>query len=814
MGSVLDAFVRFLADTKDVESAMGPGGAVAKAAGSGGEASGKTFGEKFGTKAKAAVAGAGAVGGVLFVGAIESGVKFEDQLRTINTVAELTDGELAAVGDSIQQVSKETGKSTDELTAGFYDLVSAGIDSKDAIGVLKDSAVLATGALGTTGETVDLLTSALNAYGLEATDSGRVSDIFAKAVADGKVTAAQLGQTLSQIAPVASSAGISLEEVSAGFAFLTAKGTPAAAAATQMRAAISALLTPNEQLNAIQQQTGINFAKLAKEKGLAVALEELRKATSASGSELDKLAGISDKDFPAALAKSAKALGLTNSDVEKFSKLAGKDGAAAALAQLATQVGVGDSGFAKSLGSIEAYQFALNTTGSSAADFAQQIQDTTNATGIAQKQYEEKSKSASEQGKRFSAQVNTLIQDLGGPFVGVLGPAVSALGSLGTGMLGIAPIAKLAGGAIGGIVGLAVPALISGLGGLVAVLGPIVTTVFGALGTIASAAIALWPVLLVAAVVAAILFLVNHPEIVAQILAFVDSVITNIIAFLGALPAQLLAFFSSLFGLIVQYVPGFIGRVAVEILKLPFRIAGLYVKMLEFFAHIGTNILGGVAQLIANIVGFFVKLPGRIATLLPQLVSFFGTIATRLLDGVGKLAQGIVDFFIKLPGRLVSVGGNIVNAIINGMTSLPGKLADKIRSAFAHLRIDIGPFHISASGVNIDIPKIDLPHFAVGTGMRGAHEDMVAELMYGEIVVPQRESQMIRQGRAVLGAGGVAQPTGSGGGATHYTNVQNVQVEGLIKGRDKFELANELRRVQDFLTPVDNGVFNREGSAS
>src|SRR6185369_1153971 len=182
-------------------------------------------------------------------------------------------------------------KSTDDLTGGFYDLVSAGVSAQDAINVLRDSAKFATGALGTTGEAVDLVTSAMNAYGLKASDATRITDIFAKAVADGKVTAAELGSSIANIAPIAASAGISLEEVSAGYALLTAKGVPAAQAATEMRAAISALLTPNKQLNDIQKQTGINFAKLADQKGLAVALEEIRKATKGDDDAFAKALG-------------------------------------------------------------------------------------------------------------------------------------------------------------------------------------------------------------------------------------------------------------------------------------------------------------------------------------------------------------------------------------------------------------------------------------------------------------------------------------------------------------------------------------------
>lgn len=363
---------------------------------------GKTLGQKI--KDNLAT-GFGAVGGGLLVAATDQAAKFDDQLRTIQTVAQ--DLNLDKAKDDILALSRETGKSTDDLTAGFYDLVSAGVSADDAINVLRDSAKFATGALGSTAEAVDLVTSVLNAYGLEASQSTRVTDVFAKAVADGKVTAAELGGSIAQIAPIAASAGVSIEEISAGFATLTAKGNTAGVAATQMRAAIAALIKPNEQLNKIQKQTGINFTELMKAKGLSVALDELRKAT--------------------------------NGD---------------------------DAAFSEALGSVEAYQFALATTGDEAQGFADEIIKVTNSQGLAADQYEIKSKSAVEQGKRLVAQVQSFLITVGAPFVNTIGPAIFALNQLGQafGVNGL--LAKGLGAAVGGVIGRGIPAVARGVGKL------------------------------------------------------------------------------------------------------------------------------------------------------------------------------------------------------------------------------------------------------------------------------------------------------------------------------------------------------------
>lgn len=390
MASIADVFFKALLDDSQLQ-------VDAKRAG---DKLGTNLGSRVTSGLKKTVAGA-ALGG-LFTSAIESASKFDDQLRTINTVAKVSDEALNQIGDSIQQLSRDSGKTTDDLTAGFYDLVSAGVPADQAITVLRDSAVLATGALGSTAEAVDLVTSAMGAYGLEADQSTRVTDIFAQAVADGKTTVADLAGGISQVAPIAASAGVSLEEVAAATAVMTLKGDTASQAMTRIKNAISALLTPNLTLNQIQEKTGVNFAKLAADKGLAVALDELRKATKGNNEE-----------------------------------------------------------FAKALGSSEALTLAFSVTGDNAEAMATElgkIEEGAAKGGVALGQYTEKSKSATEQGKRLVANVQTFLQDVGGPFVSTMGPAIFALNQFGQAFGAGGVLAKGFGAAIGALTTKAIPA--------------------------------------------------------------------------------------------------------------------------------------------------------------------------------------------------------------------------------------------------------------------------------------------------------------------------------------------------------------------
>lgn len=239
---------------------------------------------------RAAVIGAGAA-----VGAIGYAVKlagdFEAQLNTINTVAQVTPDRLAEIGEGIKSISRETGTSTDDLTAAYYDLVSAGIKAADAQSVLEQANKLAIGGLSTTGEAVDLLTTAINSYGGDASKAAQFTDYFAEAIAAGKTTAAELAASFATVGPMAAKFGVGLDEVAAAVGVMTAKGTPAAEVFTQMRAAIKLLAKPTKDLAALAKETGHNYAAIAKKDGIAAAYQQMDKDAKAAGTSVLAISG-------------------------------------------------------------------------------------------------------------------------------------------------------------------------------------------------------------------------------------------------------------------------------------------------------------------------------------------------------------------------------------------------------------------------------------------------------------------------------------------------------------------------------------------
>jgi hypothetical protein len=235
------------------------------------------------------IAGAAVAAGAALIGgaSIKAAADFQESMAIINTIAQQTPEELDKTGNAIRRLAIETGTGLPEMTSAFYDLLSAGIATSDAMTVLKLSTTLSIGGLATVGETVDLLTGAINGYGLTMAGAAVATDQFALAVQDGKVKASEISATFSTVAPIAHATGIGIDEISASYAVLTAQNVPAAEAMTQMQRAILELLKPSKGLIELQEKTGINFAKLAADKGLVFALQTIRTSAEDLGIAFD-----------------------------------------------------------------------------------------------------------------------------------------------------------------------------------------------------------------------------------------------------------------------------------------------------------------------------------------------------------------------------------------------------------------------------------------------------------------------------------------------------------------------------------------------
>lgn len=119
---------------------------------------------------------------VPLVAAATAGTKMAmDQEKSFNKVSTLLDEsttDFQKYKESIRSASSEMGVSFDEYSEAVYGSISAGVDAADAVDFTRQAVMLAKGGFTDTATAVDVMTTAINAYGLESEDAGRISDML------------------------------------------------------------------------------------------------------------------------------------------------------------------------------------------------------------------------------------------------------------------------------------------------------------------------------------------------------------------------------------------------------------------------------------------------------------------------------------------------------------------------------------------------------------------------------------------------------------------------------------------------------------
>jgi TP901 family phage tail tape measure protein len=231
------------------------------------------------------IAALGVVGAVGIMGAagVSAAADFQDRMAIINTIAHQTPEELNRTGEALRNMASQTGASLTDLTGGFYDLLSAGVSTGNAMEFLRNATTLSIGGLSTVGEAVDAITTATNAWSaaggrahLTQQDSALVADVFAKAIERGKVTADQISSSLANVASTAAAMNIPIQEVGATYATLTARGIPAAEATQRLNGALVALQRIPPGMQELQDKTHTSYEEIARTEGVQAAFQRLR----------------------------------------------------------------------------------------------------------------------------------------------------------------------------------------------------------------------------------------------------------------------------------------------------------------------------------------------------------------------------------------------------------------------------------------------------------------------------------------------------------------------------------------------------------
>ena len=249
------------------------------------------------SKAKGQFAGTigtiAALGAAIYAGPVQKSMEFQTAMAKVGTIADTNTVPLSKMQKEIINLSNALGVNASTVAEDVYNAISAGQDTANAVGFVEQATKLAKGGFAETGQALDVLTTILNAYGLESSKTEQVSNMLIATQNRGKVTVAELSSVMGKVIPTANANNVALEQLCAGYSIMTARGIAAAETTTYMNSMLNELGKSGTTANkALKQAAGASFSELmAQGKSLADVLEILQGEANRSGKTLADMFG-------------------------------------------------------------------------------------------------------------------------------------------------------------------------------------------------------------------------------------------------------------------------------------------------------------------------------------------------------------------------------------------------------------------------------------------------------------------------------------------------------------------------------------------
>lgn len=193
----------------------------------------------------------------------EAAMTFETSMATVSTIADTSKISLDEIASGVRNNAVNVATFSSDYTDAVYAAISASVDTANAVGFVSDATKLAIGGFTSATTSVDVLTTAVNAYGLEVSQASQISDYLVTTQNLGKTTVDELATSVGKVIPLASAYSVEMNNLSTTYAVMTANGIATAEATTYIKGMLSELgNTGSEVAKILQEETGSSFATL------------------------------------------------------------------------------------------------------------------------------------------------------------------------------------------------------------------------------------------------------------------------------------------------------------------------------------------------------------------------------------------------------------------------------------------------------------------------------------------------------------------------------------------------------------------------
>lgn len=201
----------------------------------------------------------GSLAAVPFALSAKTFANFESQMARVKALTGATESQFTRLEKEAKRLGATTVFSASQAAEAMSAFALAGFDVNQILDAIGPTLDLAAAGQIEIGEAADIAAKIMAGMGLSAEELGNAVDVMAKAMTTANTDLTMLGDAFKFVGPMAKSAGISLEEITAAIQLLSNAGIQGEMAGSTLRGILLSLTSPSAAAESELKRLGVRI---------------------------------------------------------------------------------------------------------------------------------------------------------------------------------------------------------------------------------------------------------------------------------------------------------------------------------------------------------------------------------------------------------------------------------------------------------------------------------------------------------------------------------------------------------------------------
>jgi TP901 family phage tail tape measure protein len=182
---------------------------------------------------------------------------FETSMNQLQVIAGATEAQMQSMQDAALELGAATSFSSGEAAEGMLELAKAGLSTDQVLASIGGTLDLAAAGGLSVAQAAEISANALNTFGLNASEAGRVADMLAAAANSSSVEVTDMAMGMQMAGAVFAANQVPIEDLSTAIALLGNNGIKGSDAGTSLKTMLMRLTAPTDEAAAVMRRLGI-----------------------------------------------------------------------------------------------------------------------------------------------------------------------------------------------------------------------------------------------------------------------------------------------------------------------------------------------------------------------------------------------------------------------------------------------------------------------------------------------------------------------------------------------------------------------------